>query len=250
MDRFSRRPEVGVSIGPLSMAILQRGLRGGLLARAYRKLLHSWYLNDLAFDVRLHAKREAVAYIVANMQSAMMLRDRFALLRFALARAPQSGLILEFGVEKGLSITCLAKATPRIVHGFDSFQGLPDDWSGTAAPRGTFDRAGRPPQLPPTVRLHIGWFDATLPAFLAESNESVALLHIDCDIYSSTRTIFTQLADRIISGTVIVFDEYYNYPGWRQHEYKAFQEFCAARGHGYRYLGYAGEKGHVAVVIE
>ncbi|MDD2860548.1 MAG: class I SAM-dependent methyltransferase, partial [Acidiphilium sp.] len=135
------------------MAILQRGLRGGLMARAYRKVLHSWYLNDIAFDVRLHAKREAVAYIVEHMQAAMMLRDRFALLRFALAPAPESGLVLEFGVEKGLSITCLANATPRIVHGFDSFQGLPDDWSGTAAARGTFDRPGAPPKVPAHARL-------------------------------------------------------------------------------------------------
>jgi predicted O-methyltransferase YrrM len=231
------------------MAVLQRGLRGGLMARAYRKILHSWYLNDLAFDVRLHAKREAVAYIVEHMQAAMMLRDRFDLLRFALSRAPAEGLVLEFGVEKGLSITCLAQATDRTVHGFDSFQGLPDDWSGTGSVRGTFDRRGQLPKVPGTVALHVGWFDATVPAFLAEHAGPVALLHVDCDIYSSTKTIFALLAERIVPGTVIVFDEYYNYPGWRQHEYKAFQEFLAASGRSYDYLGYAGEKGHVAVVM-
>lgn len=231
------------------MAILQRGLRGGLLARAYRKILHSWYLNDLAFDIRLAAKREAVDYVIEHMQAAMMLRDRFDLLRFALSRAPEQGLVLEFGVEKGLSLNCLARATARTVHGFDSFQGLPEDWSGTASARGAFDRHGALPKVPGNVRLHVGWFDATLPAFLAETAESVALLHIDCDIYSSTRTVFDMLGDRIRPGTVIVFDEYFNYPGWRQHEYKAFQEFCAERGRRYRYLGYAGEKGHVAVIM-
>ncbi|MDD2875713.1 MAG: class I SAM-dependent methyltransferase [Acidiphilium sp.] len=231
------------------MAILQRGLRGGLMARAYRKILHSWYLNDIAFDVRLHAKHEAVAYIIGNMQAAMMLRDRFDLLRFALARAPTEGLVLEFGVEKGLSIACLANATQRTVHGFDSFQGLPEDWSGTAAPRGTFDRRGQLPKVPANVRLHVGWFDATLPQFLAQIPEPVALLHVDCDIYSSTKTIFSLLGPRIGTGTVIVFDEYFNYPGWRQHEYKAFQEFCTDQGRAYRYLGYAGEKGHVAVIM-
>ncbi|WP_174502618.1 class I SAM-dependent methyltransferase [Acidiphilium sp. C61] len=231
------------------MAILQRGLRGGLLARAYRKILHSWYLNDLAFDIRLAAKREAVDYVMGHMQAAMMLRDRFDLLRFALSRAPEAGLVLEFGVEKGLSVNCLARATPRMVHGFDSFQGLPEDWAGTASARGAFDRRGTLPNVPGNVRLHVGWFDATLPAFLAETAEPVALLHIDCDIYSSTKTVFDLLSDRIRPGTVIVFDEYFNYPGWRQHEYKAFQEFCAEGGRSYRYLGYAGEKGHVAVIM-
>ncbi|HEX7388769.1 MAG TPA: class I SAM-dependent methyltransferase [Acidiphilium sp.] len=232
------------------MAILQRGLRGGFLARIYRKVLHSWYLNDIAFDVRLAAKREAVAYIIEHMQAAMMLRDRFDLLRFALARAPERGLILEFGVEKGLSVNCLGKATGRAVHGFDSFEGLPEDWAGTASARGAFDQGRKLPKVPANVRLHVGWFDATLPAFLAEATEPVALLHVDCDIYSSTRTIFDLLASRIVSGTVIVFDEYFNYPGWRQHEYRAFQEFVASSGLRYRYLGYAGEKGHVAVVME
>jgi len=48
---------------------------------------------------------------------------------------------------------------------------------------------------------------------------------------------------------VIVFDEYFNYPGWRQHEYKAFQEFIANTGLKYRYIGFSAEKGHVAVQI-
>jgi predicted O-methyltransferase YrrM len=236
------------------MAILSRSWRAGLLGRAYRKILHSWYLNDIAFDVRLHAKRESVSYIVEHMQAAMMRRDRFDLLRFALSRAPAQGLVLEFGVEKGLSITCLAQALqhepkPRTVHGFDSFEGLPEDWAGTAEARGAFDRRGQLPKTPANVKLHVGWFDATLPIFLSSTTEPVALLHVDCDIYSSTKTIFDLLADRIEPGTVIVFDEYFNYPGWRQHEYKAFQEFCAAHNRHYAYLSYAGEKGHVAVIM-
>lgn len=231
------------------MAILTRGWRAGLFGRAYRKLLYSFYANDLAIDLRLAAKREAVRYIRAHMPDAVMRPDRFALLRFALARAPQDGLVLEFGVEKGLSITCLAQATAREVHGFDSFRGLPEDWSGTGETRGAFDRQGKPPEVPANVRLHIGWFDATLPAFLAARQGNVALLHVDCDIYASTRTVLDLLAPRIVPGTVIVFDEYFNYHGWRQHEYRAFQEFIAATGHRYRYLGFSAEKGHVAVVI-
>ena len=232
------------------MAILSRGLRSGLLGRAYRKILHTWYANDLAIDLRLHAKREAIEYILEHMQTATMRRDRFDLLRSALARAPADGLVLEFGVEKGLSITCLGQSTSRDVHGFDSFRGLPEDWAGTAETRGAFDRNGKLPKVPKNVALHVGLFDATLPAFLATTDKNAALIHVDCDIYSSTRTIFELLGPRIVSGTVIVFDEYFNYPGWRQHEYKAFQEFIALSRQRYTYLAYAGEKGHVAVLIE
>jgi predicted O-methyltransferase YrrM len=227
------------------MAIFKRGLRASL----YRKFVHKFYLNDIWLDLAIAAKRESVDYIRANMLGAHVAIDRNALLRHALARAPATGLVLEFGVEKGLSINVLARATPRMVHGFDSFQGLPEAWAGTKEGAGAFDRGGKPPKVPANVRLHVGWFDATLPAFLAESAEPVALLHVDCDIYASTRVVFEHLAPRIGAGTVIVFDEYFNYPGWQQHEFRAFREFLAASGHAYEYLGFSAEKGHVAVRI-
>jgi predicted O-methyltransferase YrrM len=231
------------------MAILKKGIREGLFARAYRKFLHVFYVNDLWLDLRLHAKREAVDYIIANMPEAMVLPDRYALLSFALSRAPTEGLVLEFGVEKGLSIRHLASLTPRDVHGFDSFEGLPGDWTGTKEAKAAFSRRGKLPKVPANAKLHIGWFDATLPAFLTANPAPCALLHIDCDIYTSTVTIFSLLRDRIAPGTVIVFDEYFNYPGWRQHEYKAFQEFIADTGLKYTYLAFSAEKGHVAVLI-
>ena len=53
------------------MAIIKRGFGEGLIARAYRKILHTFYANDLWIDLRLHAKREAVEYILANMQEAV-----------------------------------------------------------------------------------------------------------------------------------------------------------------------------------
>jgi len=231
------------------MAILKRGITEGVFARAYRKFLHVFYVNDLWLDLRLHAKREAVDYIIANMPEAMVLPDRFALLRFALSRAPADGLVLEFGVEKGASLRHLAGLTPRTVHGFDSFEGLPGDWTGTKEAKAAFSLKGRLPKVPANAKLHVGWFDATLPPFLAANPAPCALLHVDCDIYTSTVTIFSLLRDRIAPGTIIVFDEYFNYPGWRQHEYKAFQEFIAETGLKYSYLGFSAEKGHVAVRI-
>lgn len=231
------------------MAIFRRGIREGIFSRVYRKFLHSFYANDLWIDLRLHAKREAVAYVIAHMSEAMVLADRFALLGFALSRAPEAGLVVEFGVEKGASLRHLAGLTRRDVHGFDSFEGLPGDWGGTREAAGAFSRRGRLPKVPSNAKLHVGWFDKTLPGFLAANPGACALVHVDCDIYESTVSIFSQLRARIVAGTVIVFDEYFNYPGWRAHEYKAFAEFIADTGLGYRYLGLSAEKGHVAVVI-
>ncbi|MDD2704383.1 MAG: class I SAM-dependent methyltransferase, partial [Acidocella sp.] len=110
--------------------------------------MHSIYVNDLWLDLRLHAKREAVEYIIANMPEAMVLADRNELLKFAFSRAPKEGLVVEFGVAKGESVRNLAAQTTRQVHGFDSFGGLPEDWSGTKEQTGAFTARGKLPKVP------------------------------------------------------------------------------------------------------
>jgi len=61
--------------------------------------------------------------------------------------------------------------------------------------------------------------------------------------------VLDQLAPRLGPGAVIVFDEYFNYPNWERHEFKAFQEFIRDSGFSYRYLGFAQKNGHVAVKL-
>ena len=50
-------------------------------------------------------------------------------------------------------------------------------------------------------------------------------------------------------GAVVLFDEYYNFPRWQQHEYKAFQEFVARTGVKYEYIAYSVTGQQVAVRI-
>ncbi len=66
---------------------------------------------------------------------------------------------------------------------------------------------------------------------------------------SSTKTILDTLNDRIVSGTVLVFDEYFNYIQWRQHEFKAFKEFCQMNDVCYEYIGLVPAFEQVAVRI-
>jgi len=127
------------------------------------------------------------------------------------------GLVLEFGFFKGRTIRVVAQSTDRTVHGFDSFEGLPEDWTGWKRPAGYFALKGALPTVPANVVLHKGWFKDTLPAFVAASTQSVALAHFHCDLYSSTRDVFAALGDRIRPGSVLVFHEYFNYGGWRDH---------------------------------
>jgi predicted O-methyltransferase YrrM len=137
---------------------------------------------------------------------------------------------------------------PEPVFGFDSFNGLPEDWNADHR-RGKFAQAV--PSVQPNVELIVGLFAKTLPQFLKErSDQQVSLLHIDCDLYSSTKVIFEELSSRIVPGTVIIFDEYFNYPGWQQHEFKAFQEFVFSRSLKYSYIGFNRSHAQVTVVID
>lgn len=187
-------------------------------------------------------------YVLEKMNTAAVFTSAQELLTWA-AKAcfDKEGLVLEFGVWKGASLRLLAKAFDQTVYGFDSFQGLPDDWrSGMSA--GTFALA-RPPAVLTNAELVVGWFHETLKGFLLAHPGPIKFLHIDCDLYSSTRDVLDLCADRLTPGSIIVFDEYFNYPGWQEGEFRAFQEAATAHTYAYRYLGYVGKGEQVAVEL-
>jgi hypothetical protein len=226
------------------------GLAERLADRLSRKILSQYYFRDLhpAILLQREAQEEAAAYVKERMPKALYFMEREPLLRYAVDRVTRSGLFLEFGVFGGKSIWVIAGRTSSLVHGFDSFEGLPADWAGNKDAKGQYSTGGRLPEVPANVRLHRGWFADTLPAFLGEHPEDVAFMHIDCDLYSSTRDVLEAIAFRIREGTVIVLDDYFNFPGWRSHEFKALQELVGRTGMQYEYVGYA--RHQVALVVK
>jgi hypothetical protein len=88
-----------------------------------------------------------------------------------------------------------------------------------------------------------------LPPFLEKHRDPVSFLHVDCDLYSSTVSIFSGLGRRLQEGAIVLFDEYYNFPRWREHEFRAFQEFIAAAGAEYEYIAWSATGQQVAVRI-
>src|SRR5262249_51270956 len=196
----------------------------------------------------LRALQRTVDYIERAMPDALGFDSQRELIDYALAETEIDGHFLEFGVYTGGTIRFIAsRIKKRVIHGFDSFEGLPEAWSGFNLGRSVFDVRGKLPPVPDNVRLHRGLFEATLPGWLKENSGAAAFVHIDCDLYTSTQTIFTLLADRIVPGTIILFDEYFNFPNWEQHEFKAFQEFVTSQGLAYTYLAFARQQ--VAVRI-
>jgi predicted O-methyltransferase YrrM len=220
----------------------------------YKIVCGIYQLSDVgrihpARERSLRALQRSVDYIERAMPDALGFDSQRELIEFALKAVATEGHYLEFGVFTGGTIRFIAgRIGQRTIHGFDSFEGLPEVWSGFNLGGKAFDVGGRLPRVLKNVLLHRGYFDASLPAWLENRPGPVAFIHLDCDLYSSTKTIFKLIAPRLASGTVILFDEYFNYPNWEKHEFKAFQEFVAEQGVKYTYLGFARQQ--VAVRIE
>jgi hypothetical protein len=220
-----------------------------LTERLVRRVYYKYFARNLLYELQMRARAEAADYAQAHMSDALIFERAGALLRFCLEEAP-AGAILEFGVAGGGTINQIARhAKGKPVHGFDSFEGLPEHWSGHLTMRGAFSQGGRLPPVAPNVTLHKGWFDATLPAWKAAHPDRIGFLHVDCDIYSAARYVLANLADRFQIGTVVRFDEYFNYPNWRKHEFRAWQETVAERELRYEYIGFQAQDGAVAVRV-
>jgi hypothetical protein len=140
--------------------------------------------------------------------------------------------ILEFGTSDGYSFVKLLYATRYLglerrvkVHTFDSFEGMPasgdvrdrnwasgDDWAPGQF-RGDYASLEKYcSSRYSNYEIHRGYFEDTIDAsFLASLEEyPPVLIWIDCDYYSSAKTVLTRLIDRIPNGAVIYFDEFDN----------------------------------------
>lgn len=153
-----------------------------------------------------------------------------------------SGEVLEFGVWSGKTINCIADCLPdNTIYGFDSFQGLPEDWykkdehknnpETNKHVKGYF-AVDKLPNVRHNVHLIKGFFEDSLDPWLNENNlGKIKLLHIDCDLYSSTIYVLDKLNQHIVPGTVIIFDELYPfcgeelYPLWQEGEWQALIEW-------------------------
>lgn len=154
----------------------------------------------------------------------------------------QDGLWLEFGVGSGHTLNLICEYRLQgTVYGFDSFEGLPSDWR-PEFPKGAFKQPSLP-QVKSNATLIKGLFEDTIPQFIAaQTQQYISLLHIDCDLYSSTKTVFSYLGARLTKGSIIVFDELIGYPGFEEHELKAFYEFALASEKKFQWIGINGTK--------
>ena len=201
------------------------------------------------------ATEKSAALIFNKYPMATPFLDSKSLLEHCIKKSLEinkKGLYAEFGVFSGRTINIIANLIKKYdlkIHGFDSFEGLPEDWNSTAK-KSLFNMNGLLPKIEGNVVLHKGWFIDTIPEFMNDNKETVSFLHIDSDLYSSARTILNNFKDRIQAGTIILFDEFFNYPTFEDHEKKAFDEFLADTGSSCQCLGYDSNGFSVAFIVE
>ena len=105
-------------------------------------------------------------------------------------------------------------------------------------PRGQYGRGGKLPKTRANARIVKGWVQDTLGNFLREHpGKMIAFMHMDMDTYSPTKFVLEDTRDRCGPGTVILFDELYGYPNWREHEYRALTEVYDENAYEYLAFG-------------
>jgi hypothetical protein len=172
-------------------------------------------------------------------------KQKFRLLKEALDSCMINGLNCEFGVHEGFTINRIAQFIEQeTIYGFDSFEGLPETWSmseSTTLDKGHF-AVSTLPKVAPNVTLVQGWFDESIPNWQLSHQGTIKFIHIDCDLYSSTKTVLDNLNAQIVPGTVVVFDEFYywarptEYTTWVEHEYRALKEWVTENNRKFEIL--------------
>jgi len=161
---------------------------------------------------------------------------------------------LEFGVEQGNSIKHWSKLNTNDQSefiGFDSFEGLPEDWvkAECVIKRGHCSTDGIPPKISDKrVTFIKGWFNDTLPPFLEKySTDKQLVIHCDADLYTSTLFVLCTLHPFIKTGVIILFDDF----SAMSHDFSALEDYTRSFRRNYEVLGAAGYYyyGHVAIKV-
>ena len=207
---------------------------------------YSWVLDRLNWEARLTAAAR-------EFPDAVELKTREDLYRYIsdtlLGGGKDAIDYLEFGVFEGASMRswcALNQNRESRFVGFDSFEGLPEDWH-SGRKKGAFSTGGKQPEIADArVSFIAGWFQNSLRTFVASYRRQRQLvIHVDCDVYSSTLYCLTMLDPLMTPGTLIVLDDFFD----ALHVYRALSDYCSAYLREYKIIARTHELGQVAIVM-
>jgi len=223
--------------------------------------------NLYARDVRIYDE-EYQAFIARSLTELRSCRIPGHPLLWEASRLPAAvpensdELFLDLGVWIGWSTRLTSEASGRTVYGFDTFEGLVEEWQiedQFLIKQGTFSlsdplaqrfirdtgvtlQGGVPDALGRKVQYVKGSTYDTLAPFLAERPAApIRLFHMDLDTYDSCLHALETCKDRFVEGSILVFDEYLVTNG----ELRAFFEFQTRYGFEWRYRAWGLEIGEM-----
>ena len=155
---------------------------------------------------------------------------------------------IEFGVWKGTTINFFSNHVKKI-YGFDSFDGLKEDWVGHRIIAGRYRLSNdQMPNFNKNVIIVKGLIQDTLENFLKENNPKINFVHVDIDTYETCYFLLEKIKPYLINNSVILFDELYNHPGWDVGEYKALKELF--KEEEFKFKAFSADRTAVAIQIK
>jgi len=187
------------------------------------------YFESLYSKLEDNLIRDTLLYFEEHIKNSIIFKDVWALRKTAVKTALSNDenknyYYLEFGVYEGRTSNFFSKYVNKF-YCFDSFEGLKEDWVGQIEMnKGFFNLDKKVPKLNSNVEPIIGWVEDTLDDFLKKHNPKINFVHLDMDTYSPTKFTLKKLKPYLVNNSIIVFDEFYNYLGWKNGEFKALNE--------------------------
>ena len=234
--------------------LLRRKSRVDVVAALHRSAMSTVRKKNLYIVLWERAAKESADFVEQHIDDALLFWNRSVLWKYTVRKIEEQtleGVCLEFGVFNGKSVNYFAKHLQGLNFvGFDSFEGLAEDWKGCFRWKGDFNLKGNLPAVRSNVTLVKGWFEQTLPEYCKEhlGKNSVRFVHIDSDTYNSSAIILKHLAKCFRPGLLLLFDEFVGYPNWKNGEFRAWQEACEKHRIKFRYLGFSPEQALIELI--
>jgi len=155
----------------------------------------------------------------------------------------------EFGVFEGNSFRQWMQVNTHAdsrFYGFDSFEGLPEQWHAGGMEKGHFSTQGQTPSISDSRGQFIkGYFNQSLIPFLHHyERKNRMVIHVDADLCSSSLYVLMTMDPFIKRGTLIVFDDF-----GPADEYAAFYHYTCACSRQWKIVAARGDHHKLAVVI-
>ncbi len=170
-------------------------------------------------------------------QESLLFKDKIDLRKYtiqsSIRNAEDGDYFLEFGCYKGNSANFFSNYVKEF-YTFDSFEGLNEDWKGREYSKGHFDLKKKIPKLNRNVKTIVGWVEDTLEIFLKKHNPKIRFVHMDLDTFSPTKFTLEKIKPYLQKDSYIIFDDFFNYIGWKNGEYKALNEVFSEKEFEYK----------------